>query len=177
MEIWKSIKDYENYQVSNLGRVKSLNYGRTGKEQILKPAKDKDGYLYVGLCKNGKTKLFKIHRLVAQAFIPNIENKPCINHIDCDRQNNCVDNIEWCTIQENNIYAYKIGLKKPAYKSVIAINITTGEQTYFNSQKEAAEKLNLHPQHINSVLKGRLKRTGNYTFKYKNEDKQENTLF
>lgn len=101
MEQWKDIKNYDNYMVSNLGRVKSLNYNRTGKERVLKPSKDKDGYLIVGLYKNGKGKTHKIHRLVAETFIPNPENKPCIDHINTDKTDNRVENLRFVTQYEN----------------------------------------------------------------------------
>lgn len=96
-EIWKNIPEYNGlYQVSNMGRVKSLNYKGTGKEKILKPATNKEGYLRVGLCKDGKRKRFRIHRLVAIHFIPNPNNLPEVNHIDENKTNNCVENLEWC---------------------------------------------------------------------------------
>ena len=109
-EIWKDVQGYEGlYQVSNLGRVKSL--GRfvdrlaSGhcwqKERILKPNKTKYGYLNVRLCKDSRTKDFKVHRLVALAFIPNPENKPQIDHINADKTNNTVNNLRWVTCKEN----------------------------------------------------------------------------
>ena len=105
MEIWKDIKGYEGlYQVSNKGHVKSLNYRRTGKEGILKGRLDKDGYLRVGLCKNKKQKPFYIHRLVAKAFLPNPNNLPEVNHIDENKENNHVENLEWCDRKYNNNY-------------------------------------------------------------------------
>ena len=184
MEIWKTIKDYENYQVSNLGRVKSLNYNGTGKEQVLKPQLDKKtGYLHVNLYKNGKMKTFLIHRLVVQAFLDNPKNKFCVNHIDCNPLNNCVDNLEWCTYSENMQHALKLGRMKcvengkKRSKPVVAINLTTGEELYFDGIREAARQLNLNNGNISKVLKGRQKRIGNYTFKYENENKQENALF
>lgn len=101
-EIWKPVVGYENlYEVSNFGRVKSLNYNHSGKERILKSFTNKDGYLYVDLCKNGKRKKYRIHRLVAQAFMPNTDNLPCINHKDENKQNNNIDNLEWCTAKYN----------------------------------------------------------------------------
>ena len=91
MEEWKSIKDYEGlYEVSNMGRVKSLNYRNSGIEKILKLNKSKQGYLRITLNKNGDRKTFQVHRLVAEAFIPNIDNKPEIDHIDTNKENNCV---------------------------------------------------------------------------------------
>lgn len=102
-EIWKPIKDFEGYyEVSNIGRVRSLNYKRTGKEKILKNTESNDGYLIVGLTKNGKRKQFKVHRLVAEAFIPNPENKPCIDHINTVRSDNRVENLRWVSYKENS---------------------------------------------------------------------------
>lgn len=102
MEIWKDIKGYEGkYQVSNQGRVKSLNYNNTTAPKILSLIYD-NGYCYVGLSCNSSTKKIGVHRLVADAFIPNPENKPCINHINTVRDDNNVENLEWCTIKENN---------------------------------------------------------------------------
>jgi len=111
-ETWKDIKDYKNlYMVSNNGSIKSLKRN-TAHERILKPRKDRGGYLYVGLLKNGKTKYCKIHRLVAEAFIPNPENKYSVNHIDGNKTNNKVENLEWATRSEQMIHAYKLGLIK-----------------------------------------------------------------
>ena len=102
-EIWKPIKDFEGYyEVSNIGRVRSLNYKRTGKGKILKNIEDYKGYLEVVLTKNGKRKQFKVHRLVAEAFIPNPENKPCIDHINTVKSDNRVENLRWVTYKENS---------------------------------------------------------------------------
>ena len=98
-EIWKDKKDYEgHYQVSNFGRVKSIKFG---KEIILKLRTDKDGYFKVDLSKNNKLKTFTVHRLVAEAFIPNPYNLPCINHKDECKTNNNVNNLEWCNSKYN----------------------------------------------------------------------------
>lgn len=103
--MWKNIKGYEGlYQISDEGEVRSLNYNKTGKAQLLKPADSGKGYLFVGLCKNGKRKKFKVHRLVAMAFIPNPSNLPYINHKDENKENNCVSNLEWCDRKYNNNY-------------------------------------------------------------------------
>lgn len=111
IEIWRDIKDYEGlYQVSNLGRVKSLNYHCSGKERILKPIKDGRGYTFVILHKNRIKKHFLIHRLVASAFLENPENLPQVNHKDEDKTNNFVGtpeneykdgNLEWCSNEYN----------------------------------------------------------------------------
>lgn len=98
-EIWKDIEGYEGkYQVSNTGEVKSLNYRGSGKTKLLRQTADKDGYKCVIFCKNGKVKGYKVHRLVAIAFIPNPNSLPIINHKDEDKTNNCVDNLEWCDV-------------------------------------------------------------------------------
>lgn len=107
-EIWKPIKGYEGlYEVSNLGRVKSFpRKGNHYKEPtILKQSKYKSGYMYVNLNKNRQGKKYKIHRLVAQEFIPNPNKFPQVNHKDENKENNCVDNLEWCTMFYNNQYS------------------------------------------------------------------------
>lgn len=108
MEVWKDIKGYEGlYQISNFGRVKSLPRmmkNRKCEEIIKTPSVLPKGYLKVSLCRNGKTKYCFIHRLVAEAFIPNPDNLPCVNHKDCNTSNNNVHNLEWVTYKENNSY-------------------------------------------------------------------------
>ena len=109
MEKFKQIKGYENYLISNEGRVFNYKYNR-----FLKPSNNSTGgYFYVTLCKNGVSKHHKIHRLVANAFIPNPENKPTVNHIDGIKTNNLVENLEWCTHSENSQHSYDNGLVKP----------------------------------------------------------------
>ena len=117
-EVWKDVEGYEGlYQVSTCGNVKSLPKVRrngTGtyiqKERLLKPSNTSTGYKKVELCKDGKRKGFKVHRLVAIAFIPNPDNKPEVNHIDGNKINNNIDNLEWVTSSENSIHAYETGL-------------------------------------------------------------------
>ena len=112
-EIWKDIQGYEGlYQISNLGRVKSLeriiitNNGITKKisEKILKPYLKGNGYYNIVLRKDSKTKCYFVHRLVAKEFIPNPDNLPQVNHKDENKLNNNVDNLEWCTSKYNNNY-------------------------------------------------------------------------
>lgn len=162
-EIWKDIEGYEGiYQVSNLGRVKRVTTGR-----ILKSYKDRGGYLRVDLCKSGKRKNHKIHRLVAQAFIPNPDNKLQVNHIDENKTNNSVDNLEWVTAKENcNHGTHNERSSRTRSIPMIAINIKTGESTNFNSGKECARQLGLDHSNITDVLKGRRKQTGGYIFEY-----------
>jgi len=107
-ETWEDIKGYEGlYQISNLGRVKSLPKFYQG-EKILKSREDKYGYLYINLIKNKVKKSYKIHRLVAIAFISNNNNYPCVNHKDENKLNNNIDNLEWCTVTYNNRYGNRI---------------------------------------------------------------------
>lgn len=107
-EIWKDIPNYEGlYQISNFGRVKSLPRmmkNRKCEEIIKTPSIYPKGYSKVSLCKNGKIKYCFIHRLVAEAFIPNPSDLPCVNHKDCNPQNNEVSNLEWISHKDNNSY-------------------------------------------------------------------------
>ena len=118
-EIWKPVEGYSRYEVSNFGRVKSLerttpngNRGamRYRPERIMKGCDFGFQYFKINMRHDsGRTHNVKIHRLVAQHFIPNPENKPCVNHKDFNRCNNRVDNLEWCTIAENNKYTQQAG--------------------------------------------------------------------
>lgn len=102
IEIWKPVVGYEGlYKVSNLGKVKAIKWHRGNEEKEIKPYTTYKGYLRLRLCKNGKGKQFQIHRLVAEAFIPNPENKPYIDHINTDRTDNRVENLRWVTNKEN----------------------------------------------------------------------------
>lgn len=112
MEIWKDIVGYEGlYQVSNIGRVRSLPRNST-KGKILKPRLQHD-YYTVHLSKNGKTINKLIHRAVAESFLTNNYNLPEVNHIDGDKLNNRLDNLEWCSTSYNAIHAFKLGLRTP----------------------------------------------------------------
>lgn len=103
--MWKKINNYEVYEVNEFGDVRNIKVGR-----ILKPALKSNGYVRIGLSKVGKTKMYYIHRLVADAFIPNEQNKPYVNHKDGNKKNNNYTNLEWCTPSDNNKHAYKNGL-------------------------------------------------------------------
>lgn len=161
-EVWKDIEGYEGrYQVSNLGRVKSLKKATTSlisgnvctriyDESILKPIDTKSntskGYVRVHLGKGtGKRVLKSIHRLVALAFIPNPMNLPQVNHINGDKTDNRAENLEWCTAKHNTRHALNNGLKKVFGHSeghpVIAINIKTGEELRFESVSAASKFL------------------------------------
>lgn len=118
-EIWKDIQGYEGYyQVSNLGRVKSFPRRGThiNKIHILKPSKNRKGYYQVVLSKNSEYQSKKIHRLVAKAFLENPNNYQQVNHIDGNKENNRVDNLEWCTNEYNMKHAWKLGLRDNIFK-------------------------------------------------------------
>lgn len=120
VELWKNIEGYEQtYQVSSLGRIKSLSRKINGtfggtyntKERILKPPVYSYGYSVVKLYKSGKALRVGVHVLVARAFISNPENHPIVNHLDGDKQNNSASNLEWTTQQGNHTHAAEHGLK------------------------------------------------------------------
>lgn len=135
-EIWADVVGYQSiYEVSNYGRIrthqnkktwsKRHNTWRTWKQKILKDRSPKDKYARVNLWKDGNPKSLLIHRLVAFAFIPTVEGKECVNHIDGDTKNNAVNNLEWCTHLENSRHALETGLLKTnmAVKLVNSIGI------------------------------------------------------
>lgn len=130
-EEWRDISDYEGYQVSNYGRVKSL---RRKAPHILTPSLSVSMYLVVLMYKNGVQKASYVHRLVAKAFIPNPDNKPQVNHIDSCKLNACVSNLEWATNSENIRHADIMGLRNlPQGESHPRAKLTA-EQVYFIRQ-------------------------------------------
>ena len=114
---WKDIVGYENeYQINQFGEIRTLKDSpKLKKYDVLKPQISKrNGYVYQMLYKNGKEKLLRVHRLVAMAFLPNPNNLPQVNHKDGNKQNNSVDNLEWCEQSDNMKHAYKNGLQIPS---------------------------------------------------------------
>jgi hypothetical protein len=155
LEFWRDVKGYEGlYQVNNVGQVKSLISNK-----ILKPYKSKDGYLRVYLYKNGKRKLFLIHRLVAEAFLSNPENLLEVDHINGDRADNRVANLQWISKIENN-RKKETGWGQP--KRVICIE--TGE--IFDSVVAAAESANRRRETMNRHLRGKTQTCAGKHFKY-----------
>ena len=154
-EVWKDIIGYEGlYQVSNKRRVKSLNYKQTKREGILSPRKDGGGYLWVNLYKNREVKHRKIHRLVAQAFIPNPDNLPEVNHKDETRNNNCVENLEWCDRYYNNNYRTKNRRKRETSGYAVKC-LETGE--IFASYREVEELTGIKHGNISACILGKQK--------------------
>lgn len=161
VEVWKPIMGYEGlYEVSNLGRVKSLdrmviNYRGSfiRKGEIKAICNLSKGYKGVLLCKDGKQKTHKVHRLVAEAFLPNPDNLPQVNHKDEDKTNNRVENLEWCDNKYNINYSHS--------KKIISINIITGECKKYNSLTEATDISGVHKGSISKVLNGQRNKAGN----------------
>lgn len=154
IEEWKPVKDYDDYLISNFGRVKSIKYK---KERILKPKKNHKGYLSVGLSNNGKYKNAVIHRLVANAFLENTYNLPQVNHKDENKQNNCVSNLEFCTNDYN--------MKYSRAKKVIQYDKENNFIKEWNCINEAQRELNI--LHIVECCQGKIKNAGGYIWKYK----------
>ena len=189
-EIWKDIENYEGYQVSNFGRVRSLDrYNSRGywiKGCILKPIMDKKGYLNVGLSKNNQRKAFKVHRLVALHFIPNIENKPEIDHINTIKTDNSVflnedgsinyekTNLRWVTPKENsnnplslvNKSESKKGVKNHRHQPVLQYDKDGNFIREWDTITEAETTLNITHK-IHYVCQGKRKTCGGYIWKYK----------
>lgn len=161
IEIWKDIEGYENsYQISNLGRVKSLGNKSNHKKEIILKQCIIMGYKCVGLTKNSKMTIKKVHRLVANAFISNTYNKQQVNHKDGNKFNNCVNNLEWCTAKENSIHAVKNGLRKalkgednPRSKKVVMLDKNNNFIKTYNSLREIERETNLPHSNIVSSIK------------------------
>lgn len=185
-EVWKDISGFEgHYAVSNYGRVKSLErtlphkrHGRwTIKERILRPGlsgSKGSQYLAVALhVGEGKFELKKIHRLVAEAFVPAEDGKNVVNHIDGDRTNNHADNLEWCTDLENTHHAWERGLCEGVgkYQCRAVINIDTVER--FESIVSAARKYGVTAKAIRQACTGRCKRSCGFRWKFAEERSAE----
>ena len=157
-EVWKDIEGYEGtYQVSSSGRVKSLNYHRTGKEHLIKQVDNGRGYQQVHLVGKKGLKWHTVHRLVASAFIDNPHNKPTVNHINGDRSNNSVENLEWATYSENSYHSYRVNKRKPS-RSLPMVCIETGKK--YNNAYDAARKTGYSQSSINRCVNGKTKTAG-----------------
>jgi len=156
VELWKKHPDIDKLEVSSFGRV------RSAKGCYYKISPDKYGYMKIAFRMNGKNVNKSVHRLVAQTFIPNHNGFPMVNHKDCDRTNNNIENLEWCTSSYNAKYREKFG--ESLGKPVFAINLTTLEISQFSSQHEAGRELGVSSRSINDVIKGRQKTAYGYWF-------------
>jgi hypothetical protein len=163
MELWKDVVGYEGlYQVSSKGRIYSCI-----SEKFMKLSMHPKGYIMCGLTKDGKQITHKVHRLVAKAFIPNPNNYPQVNHKDENKNNNSMENLEWCTDDYNRHYGKTVERTAKAHQkqidqySIEGVFIKTWEGI-----NVAADTLNLSRPHITDCCKGRLNHTGGYVWKY-----------
>lgn len=171
-EVWKDIEGYEGlYQVSNLGNVKSLDkrwntspdHAINVRGKMLKQRKMYAGYMQVGLSRNGVTKTHRVHKLVADAFIVNPENKPQINHKNGDKTDNTVSNLEWCTASENQRHKVDVlGINGGAEIPVMCLE--TGQ--IYKSVTEASKQTKANASHICAVCKGKRAKSAGYTWRY-----------
>lgn len=182
-EIWRDVVGYEGrYQVSNLGNVKSTIFSKKGKEYLLSLLNGKD-YLLVKLRKDGKGKMHRVHRLVAEAFIDNPNNFPVVNHKNWDKHDNRVENLEWCSYSYNNSYLPTKAKKEKAKKlkanwqdgagKIFAkpkriICVETGE--IFNSISAAARFAKVEQSNISRALLGRQRTAAGFHWKYADEE-------
>jgi len=188
MEKFKDIINYENsYQISNFGRVKSLDRrinclgenGRIIKGSFIKSHKNKPGYFAVMLHKNNKYKHHSIHRLVALAFIPNPESKPVVNHKNGIKTDNSIENLEWCTYSEDRKHAYDTGLKKgamigkfgkdnPFSKPILQLSLSGELIKEHHGLMEAERETGISHSNISKVCSGAkwCKTAGGYKWEY-----------
>lgn len=167
---WREIKQNTNYIVSDDGRVRRIGSNKDHSVMI------RNGYEVIDLYCGSVRRRFRVHRLVADAFIPNPYNKPEVNHIDGNKRNNRVDNLEWVTRQENIRHAWDNGLSKPNYSMLGKKNpnggrhgkpfriVETGE--IFNTLQECEKAINGNNRHINDCLRGRQHTHRGYHFEY-----------
>jgi hypothetical protein len=160
-EEWREIniegKNAKGYFISSLGRFKNK------KGVIMKDYKPHhSGYIYVRV----NVDKYALHRLVAQTFIHNLENKPFVNHIDGIKTNNSVTNLEWCTCSENNIHNYKIGLTKGHTRKIIQCDLKMNKIKIFNKILDASKELNICYSSIKAVLYKKQNTAGGFIWKY-----------
>lgn len=168
---WKAIEGYEGlYEVSNTGEIRNAK-GKIKKASLKKGVNT--NYKEISLWKDGKNKRFLVHRIVAEAFIPNENNLPMVNHKDEDKTNNFVENLEWCTEKYNSNYGS--GKQRHAKKvSKAVVCIETGE--VFLSQLEAGQKISVSHRHISDCCKNQRHTCGGYHWRYASQEEAEKAL-
>ncbi len=163
VETFVKIDGFENYEVSNLGKIRNIKSGR-----ILKPHLHHSGYLVHGLCENNKHKKLFLHRIIATAFIDNPDEKPQVNHIDENKLNNDLSNLEWCTERENIVHGTRT--KRAAekhFKKVIQLDLNDGVLSEFESMVQAERETGVLAGNISNCCNGRSKSAGGYKWRKK----------
>lgn len=172
-EIWKSVKGYENlYEISNYGRVKSLKRQGTH-EHILKQFDNSNGYMIVSLSKDNVQKTFPVHKLVANTFMNNTDSLRDINHIDGNKKNNYIDNLEFCSHSYNMKHAFKLGLNKtqhgylnPNAKKIIQYDLKGNYIKTWDCIIDAMKEYNICRSSIHRCCTGVFKQTHGYIWRY-----------
>ena len=165
VETFVKIEGFDNYEVSNLGKVRNI---KTGK--ILKPSLNHNGYLRLWLYENNKQKQLYLHRIVATAFIDNPEAKPCVNHIDENKTNNDLNNLEWCTERENNVHGTRMKrIAEKRFKKVIQLDLNDNVLNVFESIKQAGQETGVFATSISACCNGRIKSSGGFKWRRENE--------
>ena len=160
-EIWTPIKGYDGkYEVSNRGNVRSLKYNKQNKIGIMHPTRSGAGYLAVTLRDNCKPKVVYVHRLVAEAFIPNPSDMPEINHINEDKTDNRVENLEWCTHRYNVNYGKRNKIAALKLSHRVVATLPNGDREWYISQSIAETVLGIAKGSISRCLRSETKTTG-----------------
>lgn len=177
-EVWEDVKGYEGlYKVSNTGQIKALyrridkgKCHREWKEHLLKFSIDNCGYFRTSLAKNGVNRTVKVHRVVAEAFIPNPSNLPQVNHKDGNKQNNCVENLEWVTQSENLKHAFSTGLKTNKCENNPSHKLTLSQVEWIKEHCikrdktfgviALAKRFNVHRKTIDRIVNGQYWKEG-----------------
>ena len=152
-ETWKICSEFPNYEVSNHGNLRHI-HGEMRKFRYIK------GYAYVCIRANGKYRNLRVHRLIAKEFIPNPENKPCVNHKNGKKEDNRIENLEWCTPSENELHKCRILGKKSIPPKIMKSIICVETQTCYPSVKSADESFDINYRHIGEVANGKRKTAG-----------------
>ena len=162
-ETFVKIEGFNNYEVSNLGKVRNMKSGK-----ILKPRLQNNGYLMLCLYKNNKQKNLLLHRIVATAFIDNPEGKPQVNHIDENKTNNDLSNLEWCTARENAIHGTRIKrFSEKNFKKVIQLDLNDNVLNVFESIKQAGQETGVFATSISACCNGKVKSAGGFKWRRK----------